>query len=195
MQQNKKQSTKVSRQKIKEVTSLIKKIQQLTGKKVIFEDIKQSVKESKEQKIEKIKSLVKMIESKTGKKVVFGDIKKTVKKSIEEVKKSLKEMPYEPYNGSAGPEKNQAAENTLILFNKLQSAGVPCRYAKKTWDGDEKMIILGNDRARTYISYDKLGFTADGPGGVMMEEKGDMIDQIGIDETFQILLKYYSPKK
>lgn len=80
--QNKKQPIKVPRQKIEEVTSLIKKIQQLTGKKVIFEDVKQPVKESKDQKLEKIKSLVKMIESKTGKKVVFGDVKAPAKKKV-----------------------------------------------------------------------------------------------------------------
>lgn len=63
---------KVSRKKIEEVTSLVKRIQQLTGKRIMFGEAKTI----KEDKIKKIKALVKLIEAKTGKKVVFEDKKK-----------------------------------------------------------------------------------------------------------------------
>jgi hypothetical protein len=74
------QNTKVSRQKIEEVTSLVKKLQELTGKKVAFEAPKKQVTESKEDKVKRIKNLIKIIEVKTGKKVVFEKAAKPVVK-------------------------------------------------------------------------------------------------------------------
>lgn len=96
---------------------------------------------------------------------------------------------YKPYQGSAGPSKDHAALNTLLLFKELQKEGIPVtmdngEHSKEFWDGNEKQIVLTKGGVTIHCSYDRWGFCVDGMD----------IDQLGFKETFESIVIWYNEK-
>lgn len=98
---------------------------------------------------------------------------------------------YCPYNGPAGPTKEQADSNTSHLGQLLSKLGISFEedrnYAKKLWDGDDLNLKLVNKNDETiYVGYDRWGFVIDEIAKSDIE-----IDQADLETTLEFIKSWY----
>jgi hypothetical protein len=98
---------------------------------------------------------------------------------------------YEPYNGPAGPSKEQKENNTLCLAELLKQKNIPFEtdreWAKIMWGGDELGIVIKKGNVSIVAGYDRWGFVVESNNFVDID-----VDQCPLDETVDAIVKWYN---
>lgn len=100
---------------------------------------------------------------------------------------------YQPYNGPAGPTKEQKEGNTLYLGELLKKHNIPFTedrdWARLNWGGDDLNLLITkgeSNREFIYVGYDRWGFVAESDNPIFD------LDQADLDTTIVEVIKWYN---